>query len=520
MTLPRQNAAKVLIVGRPNTGKSTLFNRLLQKRISPTTSRAGMTQDWLEETLVIDDLPLTLIDSAGADLAREGDLAWHKTSALIEEVALVLFVLDAQTEITATERDLATRLRGKRVVVVANKGEGLKTLPEPCTQLGFETPLLLSALHGQGIDALRGKIQQALSELVSQDDEAEETQEEPPLFSLALLGRPNSGKSTLANRLLGEERMIVAGTPGTTRNAVKTLWRQGKGYATLVDTAGLRKQSSVRRSAHPIEQASARDALRALRQASVVALVVEVTNPFEKQERILAARALKAGKPLILVANKWDKLSSEERKVFSRDLEGWLRRLFPDVQGLPVIMVSALYDEDVSVVFTTARALHDLTTQRISTARINTWLAQAKTEHPPPQYRGRSTALRYATQTDAAPPRILIHTNATLPQAYLRYLAASLRRCFDWRGVPIVVDIQTRPPRKASERRASERQASERRASERKPSERKPSERKPSERKPSERKPPKRQASERQASEKKTPERRTSERRTSERRTS
>ena len=244
--------------------------------------------------------------------------------------------------------------------------------------------------------------------------------------------------------------MIVAGSPGTTRNAVRMRWQQGGGYATLVDTAGLRKQSSVRRGAHPIEQASARDALRALRQASVVALVVEATRPFEKQERILAARALKAGKPLMLVANKWDKLSGAERKIFSRDLEGMLRRLFPDVQGLPVVMVSALYDKDVSVVFSTARTLHDLATRRISTARINTWLAQAKTEHPPPQQRGRANALRYATQTDAAPPRILIHANATLPQVYLRYLKASLRRSFDWRGVPIVVEVQTRQQRKAS----------------------------------------------------------------------
>ena len=456
MIFPQANAAKVLIVGRPNTGKSTLFNRLLQKKISPTTSRAGMTQDWVEETLVIDKLPITLIDSAGADLEHEGDLAWRKTRVLIEEVALILFVLDAQTELTAIERDLATCLRGKKVLVIANKGEGLTMLPEPCTQLGFETTLLLSALHGRGIDALRERIQENLKEkLVSPDSEEEEGEEErekPPLFSLALLGRPNSGKSTLANRLLGSERLIVAGTPGTTRNAVRTRWRQGEGYATLVDTAGLRKQSSVRRGDHPIEQASARDALRALRQASVIALVVEATKPFEKQERILATRALKAGKPLLLVANKWDMLSSEERKIFARDLEGMLRRLFPDVQGLPLIMVSALYDKDVSIVFSTAQRLHDLSTRRISTARINAWLSNAKTEHPPPQQRGRTTALRYATQTDAAPPRIQIHANAMLPQTYLRYLIASLRRSFDWSGVPIVVDVQVRQPRKSSTR--------------------------------------------------------------------
>ena len=466
MTLPQQNAAqsaakKVLIVGRPNTGKSTLFNRLLQKKISPVTNLAGMTQDWVEERLVIDDLSLTLIDSAGADLARQGDLAWHKTRVLIEEVALILFVIDAQTEITAIERDLAKLLRGKKVWVIANKGEGLKMLPEPCTQLGFETTTLLSALHGQGIGALREKIGQTLSNNKAEETKQEteegtkqeikqEAKEEMPLFSLALLGRPNSGKSTLANRLLGEERMIVASTPGTTRNAVRVSWRQGTGYATLVDTAGLRKQSSVRRSAHPIEQASARDALRALRQASVIALVVEATKPFEKQERILAARALKAGKPLMLVANKWDLLSSEERKIFSRDLEGMLRRLFPDVQGLPLVMVSALYDKDVSVVFATAQTLHDLATLRIPTARINAWLLNAKTEHPPPQQSGRATALRYATQTDAAPPRILIHANATLPQAYLRYLKASLRRSFNWSGVPIIVEVQTRQQRQTS----------------------------------------------------------------------
>ncbi len=461
-TLPQQSAAKVLIVGRPNTGKSTLFNRLLQKKISPVTSRAGMTQDWVEEAFVIDDLPLTLIDSAGAELTHEGDLAWHKTRALIEEVALVIFVLDAQTELTAVERDLARCLRGKKVLLVANKGEGLRMLPEPCTQLGFETPLLLSALHGQGIGVLREKIQQALKETLedtahaplSKDSEEKETgeedKEEPPLFSLALLGRPNSGKSTLANRLLGSERLIVAGTPGTTRNAVRVRWQQGEGYATLVDTAGLRKQGSVRRSAHPIEQASTRDALRALRQASVIALVVEATRPFEKQERLLAARALKAGKPLVLVANKWDMLSNEERKIFSRDLEGMLRRLFPDVQGLPLIMVSALYDKDVSIVFSTAQTLHDLSTRRIPTSQINAWLAEAKTEHPPPQQRGRTNALRYATQTDAAPPRILIHANATLPKVYLRYLTSSLRRKFDWRGVPIVVEVQPREQRNPS----------------------------------------------------------------------
>ena len=467
MILPPPNVAKVLIVGRPNVGKSTLFNRLLQRNVSPTTRRAGMTQDRLEEMLVLETLPLTLIDSAGAELADD-DLAWDKTCALLEEVALVLFVLDAQTELTATERNLAQKLRGKKVLLVANKGEGLTTLPEPCTQLGFGTPLLISALHGRGIEELGRKIRQALNEHDRHGDELDDAQnsdrqgeaqgeaEEPPidiaapLFSLTLLGRPNSGKSTLANRLLGEERMIVADTPGTTRNAVRVRWQQQSDYATLVDTAGLRKQSRVRKSAHPIEQASARDALRALRQSSVAALVVEAATPFEKQERILAARALKAGKPLMLVANKWDKLSAEERKAFSRDLEGMLRRLFPDVQGLPVVIASALYDKDVSVVFQTARTLHELATRRVPTARINAWLLQATKEHPPPQHRGRATALRYATQTDAAPPRILIHTNAMLPQVYLRYLKASLRRSFGWLGVPIVLDVQTRQTRKAS----------------------------------------------------------------------
>ncbi len=295
---------RVLIVGRPNTGKSTLFNRLLRMQRSPTTSVAGMTQDWIEGELMLPNGSLSLIDTAGAELDGVNKnldkqcyaQAWHKTRELLEEVALVLFVLDARTALTSIELDLAKILRGKRVIVVANKGEGLENVPEPCTSLGFAELLLVSALQGQGIGRLLDCIDRltfperpcgvVLRDSYSSSYSGAPIASSEPLprasscFSLALLGVPNSGKSTLANRLLGDERMLVSEIAGTTRNAVDALWHCGDECATIVDTAGLRRRSRVSASGDPIEEASSRDSLRFLRMSSVVALVIDSPNLF------------------------------------------------------------------------------------------------------------------------------------------------------------------------------------------------------------------------------------------------
>lgn len=526
--------ARVLIVGRANTGKSTLFNRMLRARRSPTTAAAGMTQDWLEGELILSGGSLCLIDTAGVELGvsnkdsnsnfnsksraegvRDDSQAWNKTRELIEESSLILFVLDARASITSVELDLAKVLRGRRVIVVANKGEGLEHVPEPCLSLGFSELYLASALHGRGmadllsrIDELTKAEQTSSNPSFSPSDEltkAEQTPSNPSFFpssastsskgissptpifsnrassasptsasclssppsptsvsetlprgescfSLALLGMTNSGKSTLANRLLGSDRMLVSSIAGTTRNAVDGLWREGEEFATLVDTAGLRRKSRVSQSGDAIEQASSRDSLRFLRMSSVVGLVIDSGSLFsssafasssdfvgiKKQELLVAQRVLSRGKPLILLMNKWDLLSPPQRKKTLSSIS------LPDFQGLPIITMSALYDNDFSVIFKTAKKLHSLTTRREKTAKVNAWLEEAQKIHKPPIYRNKQITLRYASQVEAAPPRFVIHANTTVANEYIRYLTNSLRRFFDWPAVPIVIKIQKR----------------------------------------------------------------------------
>ena len=515
------NSARVLIVGRPNTGKSTLFNRLLRIERSPMTATAGMTQDWIESELILPrtKASICLIDTAGAELdsseqspsaktqsgkAPSGEtqsdenqnkndtLAWHKTSQLIEEVALILFVLDARAALTSVELDLAKLLRGKRVIVVANKAEGLEHVPEPCLRLGFADLILVSALQGRGIDdllayldgfaetelvlaqhsILRDETSAAFADEAAEefcgesDEESGETASVAPngesaatlarvasCFSLALLGMANSGKSTLANRLIGNDRFLVSATAGTTRNATDALWREGDEYAILVDTAGLRRRSRVTSRGDLIEQASSRDSLRFLRVSSVMALVIDCGDLFyaplssnsdflgvAKQSLIVAHRVLARGKPLILLMNKWDLLTDTQRREVLKEITS--PSILPDFQGLPIITLSALYDNDFSVIFKTAKKLHLLTTRREKTAKVNAWLEEAQKIHRPPIYRNRQITLRYASQVEAAPPRFVIHANAPVANDYIRYLKSSLRKFFDWPAVPIVIKVQ------------------------------------------------------------------------------
>ena len=514
--------ARVLIVGRPNTGKSTLFNRLVRGKCSPMTASAGMTQDWVEGEFMLEgraserdvehsadgckasrkvSCMVSLVDTAGAELELDThrksfsgigcsatnatglvtDLAWDKTQELISSAAVVLFVLDARTDLTSVELDLARILRDRNVIVVANKSEGLEHVPESCLRLGFSNLLLVSALHGQGIASLKSLLLQILS-LQEHDSSMEQStvkstaqSSADPLdfstsstaaassskFSMALLGKPNSGKSTIMNRLLQESRVLVSAESGTTRNAVSALWRNGDQCAHIVDTAGLRKKSAVASKGSSIEQASARDSLRALRVASVASLVIDASELdfeersglFAKQELTVARRVLARGKPLILLINKWDKLQPQQRKAFKLQLDEQLRVLFPNFQGLPVITLSALYDDDFSVIFKTAERLHMLSTRRESTSRVNAWLAFAQRQQAAALYRTRSVVLRYACQVSAAPPRFVVHSNAPLAGSYLRYLLGSLRRYFDWRGVPIVIGVQIREDRRKSNAR-------------------------------------------------------------------
>ena len=263
----------------------------------------------------------------------------------------------------------------------------------------------------------------------------------------------NGGKSTLANKLIGDDRFLVSATAGTTRNAADALWHEGEEYATLVDTAGLRRRSRVTSRGNPIEQASSRDSLRFLRVSSVVALVIDCGDLFygplssdsdflgvAKQSLIVAHRVLARGKPLILLMNKWDLLTATQRKKTLKEITS--PNILSDFQGLPIITLSALYDNDFSVIFKTAKKLHSLTTRREKTARVNAWLDEAQKIHKPPIYRNRQITLRYASQVEAAPPRFVIHANAPVANDYIRYLKSSLRKFFDWPAVPIVIKVQ------------------------------------------------------------------------------
>jgi GTPase len=436
-------AFTVVIAGRPNVGKSTLFNRLAGKRLALVHDLPGVTRDWREAEAEHRDLRFRLIDTAGLEEAAAETLAGRmrrQTERAVGEADLILFLIDARAGITPADEHFASVLRasGKPVVLVANKAEsraGDSGILEAYS-LGFGDPVAVSAEHGIGIqdvlDAIRGATP-AEEEGALADAEAEGHAPEKPLH-LAVIGQPNAGKSTLVNRLVGRERMLTGPEAGITRDtiAVDLDWRGRR--IQLFDTAGIRRKAKV---VEKLEKLSVGDALRAIRFAEVVILLMDATEPFEKQDLQLADLVAEEGRALVLALNKWDRVSNREARL--KELRLDLEETLTQVRGVPMVPISALSGEGIERLMKAVLDIYVTWNKRLPTAALNRWL-EAKTEkHPPPAVTGRRIKLKYLAQSKTRPPTFYLSCSRpeALPDAYRRYLVNGLRDDFDLDGVPI-----------------------------------------------------------------------------------
>ncbi len=435
--------ATVAIVGRPNVGKSTLFNRLVGQKLALVDDRPGVTRDRREGDARLGPLSFRIIDTAGLEEAEEGSLMRRmrdQTEAAIAEADVILFLMDARAGVLPADQPFVELVRrsGKPVVLVANKAEGGAGTAGAydAFSLGLGEPVAFSAEHGEGI----GELFDALLPYVGEDDEApeEEGGEGKPL-KVAIVGRPNSGKSTLINQLIGAERLLTGPEAGITRDAIAIDWQWRGRPIKLFDTAGLRKRARVQ---DKLEKLSVGDALRAVRFAEVVVVLLDATIPFEKQDLSIVDLIEQEGRAIVIGLNKWDLVA--DKPGLLTELREKATRLLPQVRGAPLVPISGLAGEGLDRLMQAVVGAYEVWNRRIATARLNQWLEGALSANPPPAVSGRRIKIRYMTQAKARPPTFAIFGNQldALPKSYTRYLVNGLREAFDLPGVPIRVSLR------------------------------------------------------------------------------
>jgi GTPase len=434
----------VAIVGRPNVGKSTLFNRLAGKHLAIVDDTPGVTRDRATAPSNLAGLELTLIDTAGFDEGPPESLPARmaaQTGIAIRDADVCLFVVDARAGMTAGDEIVAGILRksGKPVVLIANKCEARKEEQSASEfyALGLGEPVCISAEHGLGMlelrDALIPYAPQTPPMEESESAEDGEVEEERPL-RLAIVGRPNVGKSSLLNRLLGEERALVSPIAGTTRDAVAAEWSWGDREILLHDTAGLRKKARVEEK---LEKLSVGSALNAVRFADCVILVMDAHDAFEKQDLTIADLVSREGRALVYAVNKWDTV--QERQHAMSELRERADRLLPQISGTPIVAISALTGEGIERLMPAVIEADRIWNTRVTTSELNRFLQTALQRNPPPAVSGRRIQIRYMTQPKSRPPSFVLFGNqlSALPESYLRYLANGMRSVFGLPGTPI-----------------------------------------------------------------------------------
>ncbi|MEE2661443.1 MAG: ribosome biogenesis GTPase Der [Pseudomonadota bacterium] len=447
---------QIVIVGRPNVGKSTLFNRLVGRRSAIVDPSPGVTRDRREGIVALGSEEFTVIDTAGltdCPMLDVGVQMQKQTLRAVENADVILFLIDALVGVTPLDKDFANLLRkpNARVILVANKCESKSSYAGllEAYQLGFGEPVVISAEHGIGIPDLADVVGAAFETLgphasVSVEEFSERERlgssiaESGPL-QLAIIGRPNVGKSTLVNTLLGSERVITGPEPGITRDAISIMWNWRGNKIKLVDTAGMRRKARV---SEKLEKLSVGDALEAVRYSHVALLVVDATMMPERQDLVIARHVIDEGRAIVIAINKWDAVGNG-----SQALNSFLSRIeisLPQIRGVPVVKVSALNCQGTQMLLKEVVNAYGVWNRRIGTASLNKWLAQAIQIHPPPISKGRRIRIRYITQSKNRPPTFVVFVNRprALPESYIRYLTNGIRETFTLPGIPIRINLR------------------------------------------------------------------------------
>jgi GTP-binding protein len=430
----------VVIAGRPNVGKSTLFNRLAGGRSAIVADTPGVTRDRKDAEATLRGRRVRLVDTAGLEESAPETLYGRmraSSEAAVTAADLILFVIDARAGVTPADQHFAQWLRrqGRPVLLVANKAEGRAgdSAYYDSYSLGLGDPVAVSAEHGEGVSDLMSQIAERLPPEPPPDEGADR-----PL-KLAIVGRPNAGKSTLLNFLTGEERMITGPEPGLTRDAVSVLLHDAEGPVELVDTAGLRRRARIEA---PLEKLSVAATIGALRMAEVVVLVVDAVEGLHDQDLQIAKLIEREGRACVIALNKWDAV--EDRNAARRAVADRLETSLAQMKGITVVTLSAITGAGADRLLPAVRAVHATWNTRVATAALNRWFEAALERHTPPLVEGRRLKLRYMTQAKARPPTfILFGTRAErLPEDYQRYLVNGLRESFELPGVPIRLQLR------------------------------------------------------------------------------
>jgi GTPase len=447
----------IAIIGRPNVGKSTLFNRLAGRPLALVDDTPGLTRDRREGDGRIADLAFRLIDTAGLEEAPPDTLAGRmraQTARSLDEADVALLVVDARDGLTPADRYFARWLRraDKPVILIANKAESRAALGElgETHALGLGEPVAISARHGEGFGELYERLLPFAPTLPSPasgrgsgrghaageaaDRETEPAAQPAKPLQLAIVGRPNVGKSTLVNRLIGDERLLTGPEPGITRDAIAIDWSWAGRPIRLIDTAGMRRRARVEER---LERLSVDDALRAVRFAEAVVLVIDALQPLERQDLTIANLVAEEGRAIVLAANKWDLVRDPKAKL--AELHERLDESIPQLRGIALAPVSGLTGAGLDALMRAVVAADAVWNRRVPTAALNRWLAHIQERHPPPLVSGRRLRLRYMTQVNTRPPSFALFASkpGELPDSYRRYLANSLRAEFDLPGTPI-----------------------------------------------------------------------------------
>ncbi len=429
------------IVGRPNAGKSTLFNRLIGRRAALVDQMPGLTRDLRQETCLLGGVPFTVIDTAGLDNARSDKIAQLMTKQAIKAIEaadIILFLFDARAGVTPEDEEWARFIhkRAKKVVLVANKCENQKRAASgqiDALRFGFGDAVPISAEHNQGLAALEEQIVQFLPKVAA----ASKNQDKTRVLNMAIIGRPNAGKSSLVNHLLGAPRMITGPQPGLTRDAIPISWAWHGHKIELFDTAGLRRPARIFRRA---EELSVSSALQAIRFADVVVLLMDATQMFEKQDLRIADLIAREGRAPVLAVNKIDLTPDLAKKeIIARADE-----LLPQMRSVPLVCFSVKTGQGVASLMPQAIRAFDMWKMKITTGLLNAWLKSCIARHPPPSSRGRPVRIKYITQKSPSPPTFVIFTTRTkrLPESYKRFLVNDLRASFGFDGTPIRLDVR------------------------------------------------------------------------------